>query len=79
MVVQQKMREDRVKEEGKERSSHRLSIRVYHSSMQFGVWPRRLETKPERLYGSPPDGLMRTELSLCMFYHLFTMAKILTF
>lgn len=26
-------------EEGKERSSHRLSIGVYHSGMQCGVWP----------------------------------------
>lgn len=49
--VQQVMREreDGVKEEeGKEMSSHRLSIRVYHSSMQCGVWPRPLKTRPER-------------------------------
>lgn len=37
-------------EEGKERSSHRLSMRDYHSSMQCGVWPRPLKTRPERLY-----------------------------
>lgn len=46
--VQQEMREREdgvTEEEGKERSSHRLSIRVYHSSMQCGVWPPPSQNK----------------------------------
>lgn len=73
-------REDRVKEEeGKERSSHRLSIRVYHSSMQCGVWPRPLKTRPERLYHSFLGGLMRTEAISAHVYQLSTMATFLYF
>lgn len=64
-------------EEGKERSSHRLSIRVYHSSMQCGVWPRPLETRPERLYHSFLGGLMRTEAISAHVYQLSTMATLL--
>lgn len=75
--IQQEMREreDGVKEEeGKERSSHRVSIRVYHSSMQCGVWPRPLKTRPERLYHSFLGGLMRTEAISVHVYQLYTMA-----
>lgn len=46
--VQQEMREREdgvTEEEGKERFSHRLSIRVYHSSMQCGVWPPPSQNK----------------------------------
>lgn len=66
-------------QEGKERSSHRLSIRVYDSSMQCGVWPRPLETRPERLHGSFLGGHMRTEGGSVHVHHLFIMAKFLTF
>lgn len=75
--IQREMREreDGVKEEeGKEMSSHRLSIRVYHSSMQCGVWPRSLKTRPERLYHSSLGGLMRTEAISAHVYQLSTMA-----
>lgn len=66
-------------EEGKERSSHRVSIRVYHSSMQCGVWPRPLKTRPERLYHSFLGGLMRTEAISAHVYRLSTMATFLYF
>ena len=76
----QREREDGVKEEeGKERSSHRLSIRIYHSSMQCGVWPRPLKTRPERLYHSFLGGLMRTEAISVHVYQLSTMAIFLSF
>lgn len=73
-------------EEGEERSSHRLSIRVYHSSMQCGVWPRPLETRPERLYHSCLGVLMSTvhqlsnmASSLVLFYLIFSTLHTLFF
>lgn len=77
VALQQGMREreDGVKEEeGKERSSHRLSIRDYHSSMQCGIWPRPLKTRPERLYHSFVGGRMRTEAISAHVDQLSTMA-----
>lgn len=55
-------------------SSHRLSIRVYHSSMQCGVWPLSLKTRPKRLYHSFLGGLKRTEAISAKVYQLSTMA-----
>lgn len=53
--------------EGEEKSSHRVSIKVYHSSMQCGVWPRPLKTRPERLYHSLVGGLeTRGYLCACL-------------